>query len=411
VKSATPATYDHVGQVISYSYVLTNTGNVTLSGPFTVTDNKATVSCPDTASLVHGASITCAATYTITQADLDAGSVTNTATGHGFFGETPIDSNVATATVTAVAHPAIHIMKTASPASLPVGGGSVTYTYVVTNPGNVALSSVTVTDVISGTSTAACTPTGLVKTGGNQDANLDPGETWTYTCTKTITVSTSNTAVATGHLGEGSVSSTASATVSVATPAPTLVIAKAVTGNTNGTDAILNVPSAKVGDTLTFTLTYTLGNGPVTNAVITDVMPLGYGAPTAISNDGTWDATTRTITWKWTTLSASGTVSYKVVVLTGADARPQPLTNVASIVSDQTAPASASRDVAIPGAVLAATATPLVTPPPTDTSSVPEGSGTGNSLLLVLLALAGFMTALGILVPVPARSRRRGRRS
>jgi uncharacterized repeat protein (TIGR01451 family) len=415
VKSATPATYDHVGQVISYSYVLTNTGNVTLSGPFTVTDNKATVTCPDTASLAHGASITCTATYAITQADLDAGSVTNTATGHGFLGETPIASNVAHATVTAVAHPAIHITKTASPASLPVGGGSVTYTYVVTNPGNVALSSVTVTDVISGTSTAACTPTGLVRTGGNQDANLDPGETWTYTCTNTITVSTSNTAVATAHYGEGSVSSTASATVSVASPAPTLGIAKAVTGNTNGTDPILDVPSAKIGDTLTFTLTYTLGNGPVTNAVITDVLPQGYGAPTAISNDGTgapgtWNATTRSITWKWATLSASGTVSYKVVVLTGADALAQPLTNVASIVSDQTAPASASREVAVAGQVLAATSTPRVTPPPTDTSYVPQGSGTGNNLLLVLLALAAFGLVLGFVTPKPARARQRNRR-
>ena len=38
--------------VISYSYVIKNTGNVTLSGPFTVTDDKATVTCtqPDDGS-------------------------------------------------------------------------------------------------------------------------------------------------------------------------------------------------------------------------------------------------------------------------------------------------------------------------------------------------------------------------
>ena len=43
VKTATPPTYDAVGDVISYSYLVTNNGNVTLAGPFTVTDDKATV--------------------------------------------------------------------------------------------------------------------------------------------------------------------------------------------------------------------------------------------------------------------------------------------------------------------------------------------------------------------------------
>jgi len=42
--------------------------------------------------------------------------------------------------------PAIHVEKTASDTSLGVGGGSVTYTYVVTNTGNVPLTDVSVSD-------------------------------------------------------------------------------------------------------------------------------------------------------------------------------------------------------------------------------------------------------------------------
>jgi hypothetical protein len=82
-KSASPATYNTTGQTINYSYVLKNAGNVALPGPFTVSDDKATVTCPTTTSLASGASITCSASYTITQTDLDNGSETSTTTAAG----------------------------------------------------------------------------------------------------------------------------------------------------------------------------------------------------------------------------------------------------------------------------------------------------------------------------------------
>lgn len=95
----TPTTFAEIDDVINYSFLLTNSGNVTLSGPFTVADDKVTVTCPATTSLAPAASITCNASYTITLADVTAGSVTNTATGSGFFAGNPVVSNSAHATV------------------------------------------------------------------------------------------------------------------------------------------------------------------------------------------------------------------------------------------------------------------------------------------------------------------------
>lgn len=82
--SANPETYNSVDEKVIYTYTVKNTGNVTL-GPtqFSITDDKfdAPFICgSDGDSLAPNATATCSRTYTVTQADLNAGSVTNTAT-------------------------------------------------------------------------------------------------------------------------------------------------------------------------------------------------------------------------------------------------------------------------------------------------------------------------------------------
>jgi large repetitive protein len=120
--------------------VLKNTGNVTLSGPFAVTDDKATVTCPQPASLAVGASITCNATYAITQADVGFGSVTNIAAGRAqTLGGTPVNSNDTSATVNAMAKLAPTIVKTATPSTYDSVNDMIAYSYKVTNSGNVTL--------------------------------------------------------------------------------------------------------------------------------------------------------------------------------------------------------------------------------------------------------------------------------
>src|SRR5439155_1669836 len=112
-KCASPTTYNAVGQVSTYTYSISNSGNVTLAGPFSVSDDKLpTVSCP-TGSLAPGASITCTSLHTITQADIDAGSVVNTASASNG----SVTSNSVTVTVTAVKSPALTLVKSANPTS------------------------------------------------------------------------------------------------------------------------------------------------------------------------------------------------------------------------------------------------------------------------------------------------------
>jgi uncharacterized repeat protein (TIGR01451 family) len=83
-KSATPTMVTGAGQVITYSFAITNTGNVTMTH-VTVTDpmsGLSAVSCPG-ATLAPDASMTCTAKYTTTADDVASGSITNAATAAG----------------------------------------------------------------------------------------------------------------------------------------------------------------------------------------------------------------------------------------------------------------------------------------------------------------------------------------
>ena len=79
--------------------------------------------------------MTCTASYTITQADLDNGSVTNTATASA----NGTNSNEANATVTAVQTGAI-AGQDGDPLTYNAVDQTITYSYVIKNTGNVTLS-------------------------------------------------------------------------------------------------------------------------------------------------------------------------------------------------------------------------------------------------------------------------------
>lgn len=152
------------GDTIRYSFLITNTGNTSLTA-VTVNDAKVTgLSCPAT-TLGTGKSMTCTATHTITQAEVDAGTADNTATAVGTPPNRPQISSNESGTSTPIAPTdSLTLIKESSG---PVDGnadGKITagekipYTFTVTNSGSTTLTGVRVADPKV---TASCTPTTL----------------------------------------------------------------------------------------------------------------------------------------------------------------------------------------------------------------------------------------------------------
>ncbi|MDN3725559.1 hypothetical protein QRD02_14330, partial [Aequorivita sp. SDUM287046] len=153
-----------VDQVVGYAFRVKNTGNVTLTNVM-VTDlvGGVTVSGGPIASLAPGAedTTTFTATYTITQADIDAGTFSNSAE---VVGTPPSGPNVTDTSdnnnytendptiITICQSPALAIVKTGifndvdGNQCADAGIDTITYTFTVTNEGNVSLSGITVTD-------------------------------------------------------------------------------------------------------------------------------------------------------------------------------------------------------------------------------------------------------------------------
>lgn len=137
------AAFNTVGQVIQYSYVVTNTGNTPLAGPVSITDDKVMgVACPNVNTVGNlddkldlNESLTCAGSYGITTADLNSGSITNNATA--MVGE--VVSAIATATVRMAENKVLLLGVSANPTSYSQAGQTITYTYTISNVGTSTL--------------------------------------------------------------------------------------------------------------------------------------------------------------------------------------------------------------------------------------------------------------------------------
>ena len=153
VRTTSPAQYWAPGETISYTYAVTNTGNVTLHAIALADRRLGAVTCPDT-TLTAGQSTTCAAEHVTTQADVDAGRIANTAEVTARPPAGPPVTGTDRDTVHAIRTPAIQVGKSSSPDTFGAVGETITYRYAVTNTGNVTLRRIALTD--SGLGAVTC---------------------------------------------------------------------------------------------------------------------------------------------------------------------------------------------------------------------------------------------------------------
>ncbi|MDY0947154.1 hypothetical protein SOM11_14250 [Frigoribacterium sp. CFBP9039] len=270
-KTADTTEITEAGQTVTYSFVVTNTGNVTVSdvspveADFSGAGDLGPITPATAASLAPGGSATFTATYVVTQADIDSGNLTNTATATGTTpGGDPVPTPPSsTIEIPTTPTPALTLVKSVSPAGATTAGESVTYSFLVTNTGNVSVDDVTVTETqFTGTGTlSAIDPT----TAGP----LAPGQTITFTSTYVLTQADIDAGVVSN-------SATASGTPvtpdspDITTPPSTAVVI------TEPTPALQVVKTADVTEITEAgqTVTYSFVVSNTGNVTATDVAPV-----------------------------------------------------------------------------------------------------------------------------------------
>jgi len=259
-----PVTRPDVGDLITYSFDVANTGNVTLDS-IVVADALTTVTCP-LGSLAPGTDMTCSATYTIAQADIDTGGVDNSAT---VTASSPVGAEVEaedSITTDLDRQPSLSVAKTADMRTFATPGDELEYTIVVTNTGNVSLADVHVTDDTADAGSLAC--------DGILPAALLPDETINCIAVRTVAQSdidhgeVSNTATASGQDPDGRVVVGADTVTVDADQSPSMVIDKvAIVDNT----IVPPADRTDSGDHIGYTVTVTnVGNVTLSDVVVTD---------------------------------------------------------------------------------------------------------------------------------------------
>nr|WP_316829064.1 Calx-beta domain-containing protein [Pedobacter miscanthi] len=155
------------GNSITYNFTVKNTGNVTLH-IITLVDTKLALNRLIPGTLAPGASVTDSYVYQLTQADKDAGSVTNTAK---ITGQTPANVSISDISGTAENNdtPTVTLIPNAGSIALVktsvFNGNKVTYTFTIKNTGTITLNTITLTDAKLGLNNKVITVAGGLAPG------------------------------------------------------------------------------------------------------------------------------------------------------------------------------------------------------------------------------------------------------
>lgn len=168
--------YTESGDEVTYTLTITNTGQLPLT--ITALTDSLHAGVLDDCEQGIGSTLAPSESFDCTYTAAPTEDTENTAsvTGTDVLGRTTSSSDTA---FVVPLHPAIRVEKS-GPSGAHVGD-TVTYTLVVTNPGDAGLDDVTVVD-----DTCAAAPELVSQKHGDNDATLEPGETWTYTCEYTV---------------------------------------------------------------------------------------------------------------------------------------------------------------------------------------------------------------------------------
>jgi len=310
----------NAGDRIAYGFAATNTGGATLTN-VTVSDTLlGSLNCSPIASLAPGVTTTFTCTgdvYTLTQADIDNGSVMNTADVNSTEVCTGVNDCTDTETVTLTAAPGLSLNKNSTlddtvvaPGGVANAGDQITYGFEATNTGNVTLTNVTVSDSLLGS--LSC----------NTLATLAPGATTTITCTNNVYTLTQT------DIDNGSVANTADVNSNeVCTDANDCEDTEITSFVLVVDPAISKVGDplqASIGETVTFTLEVTnQGNTSANGVVITDNLPLIFDV-TAVNVSGAPFGTSINVTPP----IGTGSGPYSVVVTLGGPLQPNSLVTI-----------------------------------------------------------------------------------